>query len=192
MNDKELLYDHYKDTITNIKSDEAKRNKIFIALIVHLLVLFLISINSMSIYNMIEEFLLENFKIQLYFSINSIQLIMMFSMLYCSIRYYQINIGIDRMYNYLHKVEKEISKKINTCISREGDSYLKNYPKTLNFIYFSYKYIFPILFMTSVIIRLFVNNTWDNWKVKIFEIFITIAILILNILYMYDTAKENK
>lgn len=191
MDEKELLYDHYKDTISNIKLDETKRNKIFIILIVHLLILFLISINSMSIYNMIDKFLLENFKIGLYFSMNIIQLVIMFSMLYFLIRYYQINISIDRMYNYLHKVEEEVAKNINTCISREGDNYLKNYPKTLNFIYYSYKYVFPILFIVSVIIRLCINNTWNNWKVKVFEIFITIAILILNILYMYDIQKNN-
>lgn len=192
MDNKEVLYDHYKDTISNIKIDETKRNKIFFILIAHLLVLFLISINSMSMYNMIDKFLLENLKINLYFSMNIIQLVIMFSMLFFLIRYYQINISIDRMYNYLHKVEEEVAKNINNCISREGDNYLKDYPKTLNFIYFSYKYIFPILLMIFIIIRLLINNTWNNWKIKMFEIFITIAILILNILYMYDTQKNNR
>jgi len=191
MDSNELLYDHYKDTINQVKLDEIKRNRLFIIIIVHVLILFLITINPQSIYNTIDGLLVENLKIGLYFSTNILQIVIMFSMLYCTIRYYQININIDRTYIYLHKIESEVAEKINKNIGREGANYLTKYPKTLNFIYYSYKYIFPSIFLLLLIIRLIINNTWNNWKIKIFELFITGVLVILNILYMYDTSKQK-
>lgn len=192
MESKELLYDHYKDTINIVKDEEVKRNKLFIIMIVHILILFLITIHPQGIFKTIDGLLVENLKVSLFFSINIIQIVAMFSMLYCSIRYYQININIDRMYTYIHKIEKEVAKTINKSIEREGMGYISNYPKTLDFIYYSYKYIFPVLFMVLLSIRLIINNTWNNWIIKGLEILITFALIVLNILYMYDTKKQNK
>ena len=146
MESKELLYDHYKDTINIVKDEEVKRNKLFIIMIVHILILFLITMHPQGIFKTIDGLLVENLKVSLFFSINIIQIVAMFSMLYCSIRYYQININIDRMYTYIHKIEKEVAKNINKSIEREGMGYISNYPKTLDFIDYSYKYIFPVLF----------------------------------------------
>ena len=36
MNNTEILYDHYKETINEIKRQENKRNKLFIIILIHI------------------------------------------------------------------------------------------------------------------------------------------------------------
>lgn len=192
MNNNEILYDHFKDTVSIVKNEENKRNKMFIAIFIHLLILFLISINPESMYNTILELLKENLKTGFYFSINVFQIAVMISMLYCTIRYYQINIHIEKTYIYLHRIEEDIAKEVSQDFGREGKSYLNKYPKTLNVIYYSYKYFFPLLNTIALISRAIVNNTWNNWRIKLLEVIITIVIIALNILYMIDTYNQEK
>lgn len=193
MDDKEIIYDHYKDTVSIIKNEEGKRNKYFIIILLHILILFLISINETSVYSIIKGIIKENFNVDICFGINVIQLIIMFSMLYLTIRYFQVNIHIDRLYKYLHNVEQELSDKVSKSISREGKSYLNNYPKTLNVIYFCYKYIFPLVYIIALVVRFFINDTWDNWIVKLIEFLLTIMIIILNVFYIMDSYNlDNK
>lgn len=192
MNNIEILYDHYKDTVSIVKNEENKRNKMFIIILIHLLVIFLASIKPESMYNTISELLKENLKTGFYFGINVFQITIMISMLYCTIRYYQINIHIDKTYSYLHKIEEDIAKEVNKDFNREGKNYLSQYPKTLDIIYYSYKYFFPCLYTIALVCRVIINATWDNWKIKSLETIITLILIASNILYMFDTYNQEK
>jgi len=191
MDNNGILYDHYKDTVNIVKNEENKRNKMFIVILIHLIILFFISIKPESIYNTISELLKENFKTGFYFSINVIQIMVMISMLYCTIRYYQINIHIDKTYVYIHKIEEDIAGMVCEDFSREGKSYLTNYPKTLDCIYYSYKYFFPLIYVIALISRVIINRTWHDWKIKLIEVIITLILIVLNALYMFDTYNQK-
>ena len=191
MNNTEILYDHYKETINETKRQENKRNKLFIIVLIHILALFLISFRPKSMCNAISNLLMERWKIGFYFSINTVQIVLMISLLYCVIRYYQINIQIDKTYPYIHKIEEELSKQISKNFEREGKNYLNQYPKTQNIVYYSYKYIFPILFIIALIYRLILNSTWNNPLIKIIEAIITVILIILNIVYIIDMFTQN-
>jgi len=191
MDNNGILYDHYKDTVNIVKNEENKRNKMFIVILIHLIILFFISIKPESIYNTISELLKENFKTGFYFSINVIQIMVMISMLYCTIRYYQINIHIDKTYVYIHKIEEDIAEMVCEDFSREGKSYLTNYPKTLDCIYYSYKYFFPLIYVIALISRVIINRTWHDWKIKLIEVIITLILIVLDALYMFDTYNQK-
>lgn len=192
MNNTEILYDHYKETINETKQQERKRNKLFIIILIHIFVLLLISYRPESICNTISDYLMGRWKTGFYFSINTVQVVIMISLLYCVVRYYQINIHIDKTYPYIHKLEEDLSNQIGKGIEREGKNYLRQYPRTQNMVYYSYKYIFPILFIFALIYRLILNDTWDNPLIKTIELSITIIIMILNIVYMIDMYKQEK
>lgn len=192
MNNTEILYDHYKDTINETKQQEIKRNKLFIIILIHIFVLFLISYRPESICNTISDYLMEQWKTGFYFSVNTVQVVIMISLLYCVVRYYQINIHIDKTYPYIHKLEKELSNQIGNNIEREGKNYLTQYPRTQNIVYYSYKYIFPILFIFALVYRLILNSTWSNPLIKIIELIVTIILIILNIVYTIDIYKQEE
>lgn len=188
----EILYDHYKDTINEIKKQENKRNNLFIIVLIHIFFLFLISFRTESVCNTISDLLMEQWKMGFYFSINIVQIVLMIAMLYCVIRYYQINIQIEKTYPYIHKIEEELSEKISNNFGREGKNYLRQYPKTQNIVYYSYKYIFPFSFIIALIYRLIINDTWNNPIVKIIEGIITTILIILNIVYVIDTYQQQE
>lgn len=192
MNNTEILYDHYKDTIEETKKQESRRNKLFIIILIHIFVLFLVSYKPESMCNVISDLLMEKWKMGFYFSINIIQIAIMISMLYCIIRYYQINIQINRIYRYIHTIENELSKQITKNFTREGKNYLKEYPKTQNIIYFCYKYIFPVFYIIALIYRVIINNTWNSPVIKSIEVIITILLIILNIVYMIDIFQQER
>lgn len=192
MNNTEILYDHYKDTIEETKKQESRRNKLFIIILIHIFVLFLVSYKPESMCNVISDLLMEKWKMGLYFSINIIQIAIMISMLYCVIRYYQINIQINRIYPYIHTIENELSKQISKNFTREGKNYLKEYPKTQNIVYFCYKYIFPVFYIIALIYRVIINNTWNSPVIKSIEVIITILLIILNVVYMIDIFQQER
>lgn len=192
MNNTEILYDHYKDTIEETKKQESRRNKLFIIILIHIFVLFLVSYKPESMCNVISDLLMEKWKMGFYFSINIIQIAIMISMLYCVIRYYQINIQINRIYPYIHTIENELSKQISKNFTREGKNYLKEYPKTQNIVYFCYKYIFPVFYIIALIYRVVINNTWNSPVIKSIEVIITILLIILNIVYMIDISQQER
>ena len=192
MNNTEILYDHYKDTIEETKKQESRRNKLFIIILIHIFVLFLVSYKPESMCNVISDLLMEKWKMGFYFSINIIQIAIMISMLYCVIRYYQINIQINRIYPYIHTIENELSKQISKNFTREGKNYLKEYPKTQNIVYFCYKYIFPVFYIIALISRVVINNTWNSPVIKSIEVIITILLIILNIVYMIDIFQQER
>ena len=192
MSNIEILYDHYKETVNETKKQENKRNKLFVIILLHIFVLFLISIRPDSMTNIISELLIEQWKMGFYFSINTVQIIIMISMLYCVVRYYQINIHIDKTYPYIHKIEEELSNKISRNLGREGKNYLNQYPITQNIVYYSYKFIFPALFIIALIYRLILNNTWNNPLIKGAEIIITVILITFNVVYAIDMYKKEK
>ena len=192
MNNTEILYDHYKDTIEETKKQESRRNKLFIIILIHIFVLFLVSYKPESMCNVISDLLMEKWKMGLYFSINIIQIAIMISMLYCVIRYYQINIQINRIYPYIHTIENELSKQISKNFTREGKNYLKEYPKTQNIVYFCYKYIFPVFYIIALIYRVIINNTLNSPVIKSIEVIITILLIILNVVYMIDIFQQER
>lgn len=192
MNNTEILYDHYKDTIEETKKQESRRNKLFLIILIHIFVLFLVSYKPESMCNVISDLLMEKWKMGFYFSINIIQIVIMISMLYCVIRYYQINIQINRIYPYIHTIENELSKQISKNFTREGKNYLKEYPKTQNIVYFCYKYIFPVFYIIALIYRVIINDTWNSPVIKSIEVIITILLIILNIVYMIDIFQQER
>lgn len=194
MNNTEILYDHYKETVDITKNMENKRNKAFVIIIIHISVLLLMSYRPESLCNTIKDYLMGQWEIGFYFSMNIIQTIIMLSLLYCVVRYYQFNIHIEKAYPYIHKLEERLSKLINEKIERESNNYLKQYPKTQDLVYYTYKYIFPFLFIFALIYRFIFNNTWDNPMVKIAELFITTILIVINVVYtidMYNQGKNN-
>lgn len=62
MNNTEILYDHYKDTIEETKKQESRRNKLFIIILIHIFVLFLVSYKPESMCNVISDLLMEKWK----------------------------------------------------------------------------------------------------------------------------------
>lgn len=119
----DIQYDHYKETFKIIRDNEKERNKLFIIVIIHVLVIFLFMVKPNEIYQTINEFSKNYIQNGLYFGINAIEIFIWISTLYFSTRYFQININIDRKYIYLHNLEEQLSKSLKLEFNRESKAY---------------------------------------------------------------------
>jgi len=188
----DIQYDHYKETFKIIRENEKERNKLFIIVIIHILVLFLFMVKPNDIYQTINEISKKYIESGLYFGINVVEIFIWISTLYFSVRYFQINVNIDRKYIYLHDLEKQLSKSLKLEFNRESKAYEDKYPILLNLIYWTYRYIFPITYIIFLIIGLIMSLKNSNILKISISIFVSILLIIMNVLYMIQSYKENK
>jgi len=75
-----------------------------------------------------------------------------FILLSLTIRYYQTTVLIERQYAYLHKLGEELADFFPGAIAftREGKSYLENYPKLSDWAHTLYTWVFPVLLLIFV------------------------------------------
>ena len=73
-----------------------------------------------------------------------------------STRYYQTVVQIERQYEYIHHLEKIISQKYvgTRAFTREGESYLHDYPIFSNWVSLLYALAFPLIILLCIIIRI--------------------------------------
>lgn len=151
----EILYDHYKESCELAKKNEVTRNKLFILVCILLGLLFLFSYDQNSMLGLIQSWISGNYNCDLMFSSNIIQAILWIVLFIFTLRYLGLNINLDRSYSYIHKLEDEINEEeTKITVTREGKSYLNNYPVLNNITYYSYRVILPIIYYFTIIFKL--------------------------------------
>jgi len=112
------------------------------------------------------------------------------------LRYFQINVLINRQYDYLHFLEDELCKKTSeqNFIKREGREYLKNYSVLSDWAHIIYTWVFPILLifiaLTKIILELqVVEKNKTNFY---FNGIIFLAICLTVILYLINIHHKRK
>ncbi len=146
-----LLYDHYKECVSDQKNNCKSRDKLFLYLLILLGILFLEFYDATLTFNLAKDLL----KDKTHFIINYqyFSIFLMFMLLTLGLRYFQMCITIERNYSYIHEVEKKINLLSSNLISKEGTSYLGNYPIFSNFMDTVYKLLFPGIFLIAISIR---------------------------------------
>ncbi len=184
----EILYDHYNNTFSYIKECIKKREKLFILAFVFLFINFLqifFSEECLKIANRLLENEI-NAKSLIFIGEGFFSNILWFFLLGVVIRYFQINILINRQYDYIHKLEKKICKLVNdkNFLTREGVAYLKKYSFFSDWVHILYVYIFPSLLLLISLSRIIVEFikageiTWSNFISTVFFILIAITTIL--------------
>ncbi len=141
----EILYDHYKDSFEHQKKNLVRRNY-YSLICLGIIFLFSFQIQNAEQTTLIADELIKKNVFDIKIDFNYINNILTFSFLWIIMLYYQIIFLIEKQYNYIHQLEENISKEIAPYkISREGETYLENYPLLSSLIHFIYTIIFPIL-----------------------------------------------
>lgn len=174
----EVLYDHYKDTFEQQKSNLTKRDH----LTVLLLILAILLIGLIFDPNYISSKLNAVIKAQvdnLVFDFEFINTGLIIAFFWFSLQYYMVVLHIERMYKYLDQCESSLCAGYTGFkINREGAYYLKSYPwmKTLADRFFVLG--IPIGFITLSVCK--IVNEWC-WISKLH--YIDIIFLFLTSLY---------
>lgn len=192
----QVLADHYKDTFNFQQSILKRRDKLFlVVLCILILMLFQLYTPKEASY-FITDFVSNKLKIETPMNLLFVQSIIWFGLLAATLKYFQSVILIERQYNYIHQLEEQISKEYEKkAFTREGKSYIKDYPIILNWASFLYTIIFPVILLIISISKI-INEfkvlgckqilVWVNGSIFLF----LLSSVILYI-YVLHFAKKN-
>lgn len=178
MDGMEVLYDHYKDTFEQQKSNLTKRDHLTVLLLILAILLIGLIVDP----NYISSKLNAVIKAQvdnLVFDFEFINTGLIIAFFWFSLQYYMVVLQIERMYKYLDQCEASLCAGYTGFkINREGAYYLKSYPwmKTLADRFFVLG--IPIGFITLSVCK--IVNEWC-WISKLH--YIDIIFLFLTTLY---------
>ncbi len=185
MDKTELLYDHYKETFSRIKECLNDRNHFFVMVFIVIAVQFLFATSSDTISSVIVSLVQEKYKIDISAQMSIIQSLLWLILLYLTMRYYQINVYIERQYNYIHSLEEDISREAGIKFDREGGDYLSNYPKMNSFMDILYKWIFPIIYCLIICYKIINEYIVSKFSfLLILNTVLFISCFVLTILYL--------
>jgi hypothetical protein len=181
----EILNNHYNETYNLCKSAQSDRNKIFLCVVTILATQFLFIIEPMSTVKVLTSWLENAYGVNFAFQIEVLQALLWLMLLYCIMRYYQVNCYVERQYKYIHDLERDISGLLGLVVNRESGNYLDSYPEVLEGIHIIYTWIFPILFQIIIIAKIATEIRVSNIGLPfVINCVLFICCFILTILYL--------
>jgi|SRR3989344_5121267 len=154
-NTSSILYDHYKDTCSIVGEAVKTRHRLMVFVLV-ILGFFAFQGIFPSVSNMaVKDFLNFKFGLASEVDLSILGNLVWFLLLIFSLRYFQIAIFVERQQTYLHEIEDKLNKKLGEeVVTREGKSYLSNYPGFSNWMWSLYTIIFPLLLLLITVIKI--------------------------------------
>jgi hypothetical protein len=189
----EILYDHYKETC-NITAEVIKRrDRLLIYVVLTLALLVIQGILPEVSVSALNNILNHQFGITTSIDLSIIGSAVWFLLLLFILRYCQTSIFVERQYTYLHELEDRIE---NGLISREGKSYLSNYPIFSDWMWLLYTVIFPALLLLIVLVKAGSEITFacfNGWSFTTsFNLVISVLILVSVSLYLFSLHSKKK
>ena len=190
MDNTELLYDHYKETVRVSTDMQAKRNALFVYVCVFEMLNFLMLLFPQVINAALSAFLQEAYKVSVSELLGLLPTGIWLITTYVLVRYFQTTI-------YVEVIEAEIAKETRlACFDRESTAYLNNYPKVLDLIHIFYTWMIPVLLQVINTVKITLEwkatpstaTTWVNTLIYVFLLVLTILFLI----FMHTPAKPVK
>jgi len=177
----EILAEHYKDTFFHIQEYLKLRDRLF------LLILIVATLMLFQIYSPAEsgetfsQLIIKKLELKSSIDITFIGSIIWFALLSLVVRYFQTVVHIERQYAYIHQLEKIISTEYGSKVfTREGKSYLKDYPLFSSWAWILYTIVFPALLLLLVVCK--INSDIHQATCVSFLVAVNTAIALLIVL----------
>lgn len=183
----QILTAHYKDTFDFLQNKLKQRDRLFVGVLCILILMLFQLYTPQEALKVVSQFISTKLNIKTQIDLLFIQSVIWFGLLAAVLKYFQTVIFIERQYNYIHRLEEQISKEYSgQAFTREGMSYLKNYPIYLSWASFLYTIFFPILLVLIIISKIIYEFRIYSFKSKLylFNGVIFCFILISTILYV--------
>ncbi|ABS41760.1 TIR domain-containing protein [Clostridium botulinum] len=148
------LYDHYKETISYLKTDLTKRDKITWILLGLLVLYFLVEFKPIDSINVANKLIKSKTGSSIIVNYDILVTGMLLLILFSTMKYFQMCLYIERQYNYIYDLENKLNAiSDEKLITREGYSYLQEYPLLSALIHRIYNLFLPL----SIIISMFIK-----------------------------------
>ena len=196
----EVLAGHYSDTFAFIQATLKKRDRLFagvlLILFVMLFQLYAPSESSTFISKLVAEKLGADEGINFIY----IQSTVWFVLLAASVKYFQAVILVERQYNYIHSLEMTLSADYGgESFTREGASYLAEYPLFLHWTSFLYTVLFPTILVLISGAKIFFEfkvfgcSEFLIWFNALIFLFLLVSIgLYLKVIHFKKESEETR
>ncbi|GEM_PF-677365 len=185
------VYDHYKESVMYLKNDLVKRDKVTLLSLILLVIYFLIEFKTIDSVFLANKWVEKNLNLSLNINYNLLTTAILLLLLWSTMKYFQLCLNIEKQYNYIHEVEAELNKLADKdIITREGYSYLNDYPLLSALIHRLYNFFIPILLIFSMIFKVFKILYNFNGISSFLNIFIVSLIILCTFLYMLFTYRD--
>ena len=195
----EILNDHYKDTFTHTVSYRKQRDRIFLYLLLVFAIMFLQVAAPDKSDAVISKLISTKMGEGIILDASFIGGLVWFILLSLVVKYFQAVVLIERQYAYLHRLEKEISSYFSSGIpfTREGKSYLKDYPKLSDWADILYVWVFPVLLLFCNSLKIVIEFPDDGQPSFVWVISLVFCLMIwvtsvLYLLFRFNLKKAHK
>lgn len=187
------LYDHYKDTVSYLKKDLTKRDKLTLYLFGSLILYFLVEIKPSDSVTISKAFVKSKIGTSLDINYNVLSTAVLLFLLWSVIRYFQLCLNIEKQYSYIHSLENKINLSFGEdLITREGYSYLNEYPLLSAFIHRIYNFFLPIGISFSMVVKIVIVPFQDFSFLYLVNIFTQFLIILCSFLYLLFSYRDVK
>lgn len=158
-NQTSIIYDHYKDTCSVIGDAVRRRDRTMLFVIIALGFFAFHAISPSTTDIAITEYLSFKFGLTTIFDLSVLGNVVWVLVLLFSLRYFQTSVFVERQYAYIHQLEDKVNKSLGEeTITREGKSYLSDYPWFSDWMWVIYTIILPILLFIVSLVK--IVNEW--------------------------------
>ncbi|MBU1350119.1 hypothetical protein KKH19_03375 [Patescibacteria group bacterium] len=190
------LCSHYSDTFANIKESIKLRDKLTALILLALAFLALYTFwptDAITAFSGMSE---QKLGFAISVDVGFFGSIVWFALLIAVVRYTQVVVYIERQYKYIHKIEEDLHKHFDNSVAftREGKSYLKDYPKFSDWIWILYTIIFPLVLGVVVLVKIITEWTVSFHAITaplLLNATVAVLILISIILYMFFIHRQK-
>ena len=151
----EVLHAHYVDTFGQIRNALGQRDHLFAYIVATVAVLLLQVVAPEDTDAVIGKLISEKLTLTGTLSLSLLTTVVWFALLGLVIRYFQTVIYIERQYEYIHSVEELLAVNYGgKAFTREGKSYMSEYPLFSNWAGALYTKVFPMFLVVVLIVKL--------------------------------------
>lgn len=188
----QAAYDHYKETFGYLREYIKTRDRYFFyALLALSFQVFTLSSPEDSL-KTASSFMKETFGFELLIGQQFAASILWFVLLAAVLKYFQTTILIERQYEYVHRIEEKLRQMMgNDLISREGASYLRNYPLFSGWAHILYCWVFPLLLIGIAVSKIVYEWLKGIGWLVILDSVVFIILCVTTGLYLYSRKKSE-
>ena len=177
MDELELYYDHYKRTFDAQLLYLDKRNKYFLATLILMSLLLFNSMYGVDFVKYLELYMTKKNQDNT-LNVGILNSILLFAILWTCLLYFKTINTVDRGYDYLHSIEKNLTQQLSKFrVTREGRFYRENQTTFSKSVAFIYKYVFPISILVVCICSSALSIVGKSNIAVTFEILLNLLIL---------------
>lgn len=192
----EKLCDHYHDTCSIQAETVEKRNRLFFLLLVGVGLFTINLTDSSTAAEILSKIVETSYGVSVSKNLGTLNSLLWLIVAGMSVRYFQVSVQIERQYSYIHRIEVELNNyfKDSAAFTREGKSYISNYPMFSNWLHIVYTWVFPLMLGSVALANLVSAWCGTQFSLNSMVDYICFAIieisLILYLIFRFEISKN--